>query len=222
MEIQEIGIPEIKIPNVYIPPVVLPSFDVLNVETVGCTYFHRDTKNTGNRNLIVDDPNGVTSNCPYPSFNPLNYVPDQLTITEEMPNLANDSEMPTSEPPKTETTNNEKKEEEYKPCPPKNAQYREGDYKNDKKIERLVKYERGIDGSCDPVWTKVPFRESIIGTPEVLISTTVIGLVAGGSAALVPLIQGAAKSAIKQLGKRLSKSKALKNESEELPDREEQ
>jgi hypothetical protein len=36
------------------------------------------------------------------------------------------------------------------------------------------------------------------------------------------LIQGAAKSAIKQLGKRLSKFKASKNESEESPDREEQ
>jgi len=47
-------------------------------------------------------------------------------------------------------------------------------------------------------------------------------LVAGGSAALVPLIQGAAKSGIKQLGKRLSKSKASKNESEGSPDREEQ
>ena len=139
-----------------------------------------------------------------------------------MPNLANDSEMPTSEPPKTETTTNEKKEEEYKPCPPENAQFREGDYRNDKKIERLVKWERSIDGSCDPIWEDVPFRESLIGTPEILISTTVIGLVAGGSAALVPLIQGAAKSAIKQLGKRLSKSKALKNENEESPDREEQ
>ena len=164
----------------------------------------------------------MVNNCPYPSFNPLNYVPDQLTITEEMPNLANDSEMPTSEPPKTETTTNEKKEEEYKPCPPKDAPFREGDYRNDKKIERLVKWERSIDGSCDPIWEDVPFRESLIGTPEILISTTVIGLVAGGSAALVPLIQGAAKSAIKQLGKRLSKSKASKNESEELPDREEQ
>ena len=215
-------IPEIHIPDVHIPYTYVPDYGHSNVQVIGCTYYHRDTKNTGNRNLIIEDPNGVISNCPYPSFNPLNYVPDQLTITEEMPNLANDSEMPTSEPPKTETTNNEKKEEEYKPCPPKDAPFREGDYRNDKKIERLVKYERGIDGSCDPVWTEVPFRESIIGTPEILISTTVIGLVAGGSAALVPLIQGAAKSAIKQLGKRLSKSKALKNESEESPDREEQ
>ena len=182
-------IPEIHIPDVHIPYTYVPDYGHSNVQIIGCTYYHRDTKNTGNRNLLIEDPNGVVSNCPYPSFNPLNYVPDQLTITEEMPNLANDSEMPTSEPPKTETPNNEKKEEEYKPCPPENAPFREGDYRNDKKIERLVKWERSIDGSCDPIWQDVPFRESLIGTPEILISTTVIGLVAGGSAALAPLIQ---------------------------------
>ena len=161
-------IPEINIPDVHIPYTYVPDYNHSNIQVIGCTYYHRDTKNTGNRNLIIEDPNGVVTNCPYPSFNPLNYVPDQLTITEEMPNLANESEMPTSEPPKTETTNNKKKEEEYKPCPPKDAQYREGDYKNDKKIERLVKWERNIsDGSCDPIWENVPYRESLIGTPAV-------------------------------------------------------
>ena len=38
----------------------------------------------------------------------------------------------------------------------------------------------------DPIWEDVPFRESLIGTPEILISTTVIGLVAGGSCGSVP------------------------------------
>ena len=80
-----------------------------------------------------------------------------------------------------------------------------GDYRNDKKIQRLVKYEKTIGGSCDPIWEDVPFRESFIGTPEVLVSTAIIGLVAGGSAALVPIIQGIAKAGIKKLGKRFSK-----------------
>ena len=80
-------IPEIHIPDVHIPYTYVPDYGHSNVQIIGCTYYHRDTKNTGNRNLIIEDPNGVISNCPYPSFNPLNYVPDQLTITEEMPNL---------------------------------------------------------------------------------------------------------------------------------------
>ena len=190
-------IPEIHIPDVHIPYTYVPDYGHSNVQVIGCSYYHKDTKNTGNRNLIIEDPNGVVTNCPYPSFNPLNYVPDQLTITEEMPNLANDSEMPTSEPPKTDTQNNEKKRRRIQnPVLQRTHHLGKEITEMIKKLERLVKYERGIDGSCDPVWTEVPFRESIIGTPEILISTTVIGLVAGGSAALVPLIQGAAKSAI--------------------------
>ena len=207
--------PEVDIPDIHIPYTYVPNYSHTNIQIIGCTLYHRDTKNTGNRNLILEDPNGVVTNCPYPSFIPLDYIPDQLTITEQMPNLANEGEMPKSEQPKTETPKDKKNEEEYKPCPPKNAPFRQGDYRNDKKIERLVRYERTIDGSCDPIWEDVPFRESLVGTPEALISTTVIGLVAGGSAALAPLIQGAAKAAIKNIGKRFSKSKVLKNESEE-------
>ena len=207
--------PEIDIPDIHIPYTYVPNYSHTDIQVIGCTLYHRDTRNTGNRNLIIEDPNGVVTNCPYPSFVPLNYVPDQLTITEQMPDLANEGEMPKSEQPKTETPKDKKNEEEYKPCPPKNAPFRQGDYRNDKKIERLVRYERTIDGSCDPIWEDVPFRESLVGTPEALISTTVIGLVAGGSAALAPLIQGAAKAAIKNIGKRFSKSKVLKNESEE-------
>ena len=207
--------PEVDIPDIHIPYTYVPNYSHTNIQIIGCTLYHRDTKNTGNRNLILEDPNGVVTNCPYPSFIPLDYIPDQLTITEQMPNLANEGEMPKSEQPKTETPKDKKNEEEYKPCPPIDAPFRQGDYRNDKKIERLVKYERTIDGSCDPIWEDVPFRESLVGTPEALISTTVIGLVAGGSAALAPLIQGAAKAAIKNISKRLSKSKALKNESEE-------
>jgi hypothetical protein len=209
-------IPEIHIPDVHIPYTYVPNYGHSNVQIIGCTYYHRDTKNTGNRNLLIEDPNGVVSNCPYPSYNPLNYVPDQLIITEEMPNLANESEMPTSETPQPEIPKDKKKETEYEPCPPKNAPFMQGDYRNDKKIQRLVKWERGTDGvSCDPIWEKVPYRETLIGTPEVLVSTFVIGLVAGGSAILVPIIQGAVKAGIKNIGKRLSKSKASKNESEE-------
>ena len=140
----------------------------------------------------------------FPSFYPIDYRPDQLVITEDLP-ITNDAPpMPESDIPEVKNTE-EKKEIKVEPCPPKNAPFMAGDYRNDKKIQRLVKYEKTIGGSCDPIWEDVPFRESFIGTPEVLVSTAVIGLVAGGSAALVPIIQGIAKSGMKQIGKRLSK-----------------
>ena len=215
MEIPEIGIKQINIPEVYIPEIykpdpVLPVITNLEIDIVGCTYQHRDIKNTGNTQLLLDDPNGVFLTCGesvFPSFYPMDYRPDQLVITEDLPITNDTPPMPESEPPKTNKTE-EKKEIKIEPCPAKNAPFMAGDYRNDKKIQRLVKWERGLDGvSCDPIWENVPFRESFIGTPEVLVSTAVIGLVAGGSAILVPLIQGAAKAGIKQLGKRLSKKK---------------
>ena len=70
----------------------------------------------------------------------------------------------------------------------------------------MVGHKLSSDKSeCITLYEDVPFRETFIGTPEVLVSTFAIGLVAGSSAALVPLIQGAAKAAIKNISKRLTK-----------------
>ena len=76
----------------------------------------------------------------------------------------------------------------------------------------MVKYERSTDGSCDPIWEKVPFRESFIGSPEALISTAVIGVVAGSSALLAPLIKKAISEIFKKIKKKLSKEKKEKVE----------
>ena len=208
ISIRQINIPEVYIPEIYNPNPVLPITTNLEIDVAGCTYQHRDIKNTGNTQLLLDDPNGVFLTCGeslFPSFYPIDYRPDQLVITEDLP-ITNDAPpMPETDLPETKTPENKKEEIKVEPCPPKDAPFMAGDYRNDKKIQRLVKYEKTIGGSCDPIWEDVPFRESFIGTPEVLVSTAVIGLVAGGSAALVPLIQGAAKAAIKNISKRFSK-----------------
>ena len=56
MEIPEIGIRQINVPEVYIPEIykpdpVLPVITNLEIDVVGCTYQHRDIKNTGNTQL---------------------------------------------------------------------------------------------------------------------------------------------------------------------------
>ena len=207
-------IPEIHIPDVHIPYTYVPDYGHSNVQIIGCTYYHRDTKNTGNRNLLIEDKNGLVTNCPYPSFNPLDYVPDQLTITEEIPNLANDSEMPTSEPPIAELPKEEKKEDEYKPCPSKREQ-RVGDFRNEKRLERVTGHKRGDDGvECITLYEDVPFIDQYIPTPSVVVSTAAIATVA----ATTPIIINLIKPLVKQIIKKLTS----KNESEESPDREEQ
>tara|TARA_B100001287_G_scaffold10890_1_gene8386 strand:- start:716 stop:1354 length:639 start_codon:yes stop_codon:yes gene_type:complete len=202
LEIPEISIPEISIPNIHIPYTFSPTYDHSNIQVIGCKYYHRDTKNTGNRNLLIDDPRGVVSDCPFPSFSPLQFVPDQLIIVEETaPVNKKPDPLPEGKKPKTEIPKEEKKEEEYKPCPPKNAPFRQGDFKNELRLERLLKYERSIDGSCNAVWEKVPFIDQYIPQPSTIVSTAVIASVA----AVTPLLLSAVKPLVKQLIKRIAK-----------------
>ena len=196
----EINIPDIYIPDIHIPEVQLPSFSTTDIEVIGCTSYHRDTKNTGNRNLLLDDPNGVVTSCPYPSFTPLIYDAKNLIITEQQAPISEQEKLPEGKPPQTEIPKDKKKEEEYKPCPPKNAPFRQGDFKNELRLERLLKYERDIDG-CNAVWEKVPFIDQYIPSASVVVSTAFIASVA----AITPLLLSAIKPLVKQLIKRIAK-----------------
>ena len=207
INIREIHIPEIYIPKIYKPNPILPVKIELEINVAGCTYQHRDIKNTGNTQLLLDDPNGVFTECDsvFPSFYPMNYTPDQLIITEKLPISDDTPPLPESETPKTTTP--KKENIEIPECPSRKEQ-KIGDYRNSKRIEKVIGHKLSSDKTeCITLYEDVPFRETFIGTPEVLVSTAVIGLVAGGSAALVPVIQGIAKSLIKQISKKLTKKK---------------
>jgi len=207
LEIPEISIPEINIPNIHIPYTFLPNYDHSNIEVIGCKYYHRDTKNTGNRNLLIDDPRGVVSDCPFPSFTPLQYVPDQLIIVEEVAPVKEETKLPEGEKPKIEIPKEEKKEDDYKPCPSKDAPFRQGDFKNELRLERLLKYERGIDGSCNAVWEKVPFIDQYIPQPSTIVSTAVIASVAATTPIILNLVKPIVKNLIKKLTKKKDKVK---------------
>ena len=172
------------------------------VDYPACIKVHRN-------NLVTEidiDENGTIIKCgvEMPSYDPLNYTPNEFTYTQS--ELSNKAESkPKMEYKQQKIFNKDDKDDLYIPCPPLKPQFRTGDYRNDKRIERLVKYERSIDGSCDPIWEKVPFRETFIGTPQMLISTTVLGVVAGGSALLAPLIKKLISTIFKQLKKKITK-----------------
>ena len=58
-----IDIPDIYIPDIYVPdvpepynPHYLQIAKPPEIDVPGCTYQHRDIKNTGNRNLLLEDP----------------------------------------------------------------------------------------------------------------------------------------------------------------------
>ena len=96
ISIQQIGVRtwlyEIPvIPNIH-PPVTLQlGFPI--VELPGCVESHQDNKiNSSNlpldRDLVNDDPNGVTILCPngeYPSYDAMNFEPEQVVPTAPAP-----------------------------------------------------------------------------------------------------------------------------------------
>jgi len=204
IKIPEIHIPDIEIPQVYVPQVSLPGYEPLNVETIGCKYFHRDAKNTGNRNLLIDDPNGVVSNCPYPSFIPMNYQPDQLIIVEEAAPVEQESKpLPEGKPPKPEIPKEEKKDDVFVECPGKKDQ-RVGDFRNEKKLERVVGHERSEDGTiCTTLYEDVPFKDQYLPEFSSVINTAAIATVA----ATTPIILNLVKPIVKNLIKKVTSKK---------------
>ena len=205
-EIPNLSIPEIYIPDV--PEIYSPHHIEIakppDIDVPGCTYQHRDIKNTGNRNLLLDDPNGVYTTCdvPFPSFIPLDYTPENLVITKEVP-VTNET------PPLPETKQQnipeipKDKVIELEPCPGKKDQ-RVGDFRNEKRLERVTGHKRGDDGiECITLYENVPFKDQYIPEVSTIVSTAVIGLVAASS----PFLLNAVKPLVKQIVKKLTKKK---------------
>jgi len=203
----EIKLPKITLPTIDIPDTPYFTKPKLEGKLPGCYLYHRDLETTRNPSLLISDKRGTYTLCPngeIPSYTPMRYDPAQIINTEPVPvNTATTQKDTNVAQPKPL----EDKKIVYEPCPPEKPQFRPGDYRNDKRIERLVKYERSTDGSCDPIWEKVPFRESFTGTPQALISTAFIGVVAGSSALFAPVIKKLVSEIFKNIKKRILKTK---------------
>ena len=209
IDIPDINIPEIHIPNVPEPytPHYLSITKPPEINAPGCTYQHRDIKNTGNRNLLLEDPNGVFTTCdfPFPSFIPLDYTPENMVITEE-PLVDNepppfpDTEQPKIPPPPDPPP------PYFPPCPGKNDQ-RVGDFRNDKKLERVIGHERSQDGSeCITLYEAVEWKEQYIPAAPQLVGVVSLALV-GASA---PLVLNLVRPLVKQVVTKLTKKKKNK------------
>jgi hypothetical protein len=206
IEIPDITIREIYIPDV--PEIYSPHYITIteppDIDVAGCTYQHRDIKNTGNRNLLLEDPNGVYSTCdfPFPSFIPLDYSPDNLVIVEELPASSPNPDMPESKQAAIPNIPKEK-DIELPLCPGKSDQ-RVGDFRNEKRVERVIGHKRGEDGvECITLYENVPFKDQYIPEVSTIVSTAVIGLVAAST----PLLLNVVKPLVKQVVKKLTKKK---------------
>ena len=138
------------------------------------------------------------------SFGSINFWRKKIQIVEQK------KEKPISTPNVPESTTpdipdipKEKESIKIEPCPGSKDQ-RVGDFRNEKRLERVIGHERGDDGiECITLYENVPFVDQYIPEPSTIVSTAVIGLVAASS----PLILNIIKPAIKNIVKRLTKKK---------------
>ena len=208
MEIPDINIEDIYIPDVYSfykPETATP----LQINVPGCTYQHRDIKNTGNLNLLIDDPNGVFFTCdaPFPSFNPMNYEPNNLIMAEDVPIQSTEPDVPEPKPPVTQ--NEVKKVEEFFiKCPDPEKDQRDGDFRNDKRLERVVGHKLNEDGSkCITLYEDTSFTEQYIPNVPAVTNAAAIAVVAASTPILINIVKPLVKQIITKLTKKKNKVK---------------
>ena len=200
--------PTIKVPKVELPSIEIPETPYftkykLEGKIPGCNLFHRDLVTTRNPSLLIADPNGTFTTCPegqIPSFDPIRFDMNELIYTESNP-IQNETkpQQRISIPPPVE----KKKDIEEIECPSPKDQ-RIGDFRNEKRLERVVGHERSEDGTiCTTIYEDVSFKDQYIPEVSTIVSTAVIGLVAAST----PLLLNAVKPLVKQIVKKLTKKK---------------
>ena len=201
-----INAPKINTPNV---PVVVPmGFPVVNIP--GCVEARRSNEN---ENLVTNDPDGnlILCDAQYPSYDAMNYVPEELIYTEESkPQRYEQPETPTApEVPKAKPTD----------CPPDGAP--EVGTKVEEGTKQIIKYEL-VGNRCVTRYKKLNVQQQIIDaipTVPQVVKTGGITLVATTAALSTPLLLKAVKPIIKQIVNKVKKILGKKVERPNLSER---
>ena len=206
-------IPKIKIPQIDIP--VHNPYQVLNVplpslKIPGCVKYHRDAK-PSNTALYSDDPTGTVISCPYgsmPTFEPLLYNRRRIQIveTKEQTQQKRQEIKPKVKTEKPKLP--KKKEKEFFIKCPGDKDQRVGDFRNDKKLERVIGHKLSDDKSeCITLYEDTKFIDQYLPSAKAASTAAGIALVA----ATTPLLINAVKPLVKQLINRITKKQDQKN-----------
>ena len=232
INIQGVRMSDVRIPNIFVPnwqtqqpnvdhlvpPVVLNIGNPI-VDMPGCVKAHKDNQyhKSGlpvDKNLVQDDPDKAMIVCDatVPSYDAMNYEPEQLTIVREVEPPAVE---PPPEPPEAEVpdTGDVAPDTEFL-CPAPN-QPRVGDL-TQKGDERVIGHEeQEIDGvkTCVVLYEDTTLVEKLLPSTNQVTTTTAIAVVATAAAAATPLILRVVKpvltkiwkTMLKKLGKKVSR-----------------
>ena len=187
-DIRNVEVRDINVPSWMTTPPRLPSAPPVTVEIgvpiidiPGCVEAHLDNKKGTNDKLVEDDSDGARVFCDgnMPSFNPIDYNPEELQYTQPPPKppVVRPPEVPTPEIPKDVTP--PKVEEKEVECPPPNAP-RIGDVAQNQK-ERVSGFEVQ-NGVCVTLYEDIPWQAQYLPAPQVAATTGAIAVVATSSA----------------------------------------
>jgi hypothetical protein len=205
--IPDVGVESFKIPNIFIenfhvrpPHVYVPVTVEIGkpiVDIPGCVEAHELNKTeaggTKNKQLAKDDETVTFCDAGMPSFNAMDYTPEQLTITQEVP--PPDVEPPPDPPSSPDVTPPDIPEGEIE-CPAPN-QPRVGDLTANGE-EKVVGHE--LQGNvCVVLYEDTTAVEKFLPTTNQVSVTAAIAVVATASAAATPLLLRIIKPAIKKL-----------------------
>ena len=227
IEVENISVPQIHsrdwlIPNVPSnhPPITTQiGFPI--VDMPGCVKMHKDntdhvTRLPFDHDLVNQDENGVTTLCPhgeYPSYDAMDYQPENLIITRETPPPP---VAPPPTPPDFEADEIPETKDEKVECPAPN-QPRVGDLTQNGD-ERVVGHEIQ-SGQCVVLYEPTTTVEKFLPSTNQVSTTAAIAIVATASAAATPLLLRVIKPIIKKLitsiQKKLGKGK---KKEEQTPD----
>ena len=180
------------VPNFY-PVTNHMGFPIVDIP--GCVTMHKDNKYHRNgipidKDLVENDPEGAMTLCPtgqYPTYNAMDYEPEQLTVITEQkaPPIASPPDPPESPETPTDTKVPEKNEPD---CPGPN-QPRIGDVAQNQQ-EKVSGYELQNDPInpgkqiCVILYEDITAAEQYPPSAQVASTTAVIATVATGSALL--------------------------------------
>ena len=225
VEIRDINVPswmtnQPRLPGV--PPVTV-YVGVPVIDIPGCVEAHIDNKKGTNDKLVEDDSDGTRVFCDgnMPSFNPINYNPEELQWTApppDPPKVAPPETPPTPEIPKDATPKVEI--EKDPPCPPPNAP-RIGDVAQNQK-ERVSGFELQ-NGICVTLYEDIPLTAQYLPAPQIAATTAGIAVVATSSALLAKpladLLLKVFKPVIKKVITKISKIRGKKVKIDSLKER---
>ena len=193
INVQVINAPTIRSPIV--PNSVPIGFPIIDMPCV-------DARRAGYENeaLIENDPQGnvIIGECNVPSYTPIQFTPNEFIYVES--DLSQDEEQEAVKPITPEIPIDKEKDEIFfVECPGPKDQ-RVGDFRNEKRLERVKSHQRSDDGlECITLYEPVTFVEQYLPSAATASFTAATALVAASTPLLLNIIKPAVKNIVKKL-----------------------